>query len=83
VTRVIDLIPGDLIHFSGRSSVFVARTEHPYYLGFAMVIWRMDQGDWSHDALLPNQELSGEVESATDEERRSRLFTALFPNRRR
>jgi hypothetical protein len=62
-----------------RWAVFVARTEHPIWPHLQLVIWRMDDGSWSHDALLARQDV-GAVTDATPDERRHRLREAMLRN---
>ena len=49
--QVVDLVPGDRVENAGMTAVFVARTEHPLYPYLQLVIWRLQDGTWSHDAL--------------------------------
>jgi hypothetical protein len=58
--RVMDLPPG--VKVDGHT--FVAQAHHPIYPGLMLVIWRMANGSWSHDALDPRQEV-GEPEPWT------------------
>lgn len=63
MTTVGDLEPGDVAHgefdMHGRAglALFVARTDHPVYNGLDLVVWRMGDGRWSHDALDPRQDI--------------------------
>lgn len=81
MTTVRDLIPGDAVidrlgMFDG-DPVFVARVEpHPLYPTLVMVIWRMPDRSWSHDALDARQEV-GDTRPASAEQRTSRLRAAL------
>jgi hypothetical protein len=74
--RLLDLIPGDEVTLAGRSAVFIARTDHPLYSILDLVIWRLDDGSWSHDALDPRQEV-GEVTPSDLATRIGRLRSAL------
>ena len=58
---VEDLLPGDVVTSFFGSATFVARTDHPIWPGLQLVIWRMDDGSWSLDALSAQQEV-GDVE---------------------
>lgn len=57
--------------------MFVAQTEHPIYPQLRLVVWRLNDGSWSHDALSPLQEV-GTPEPSTADERSARLLTALL-----
>jgi hypothetical protein len=61
--RVIDLIPGVKIldTFTGKSHTYVAQCRHPLYRGLQLVVWRMADGSWSHDALSCVQDV-GDVD---------------------
>ena len=76
MTRVMDLVPGDLVLLAGRSAVFVAKTNHPLYSTLDLVIWRVDDGSWSHDALLPHQYI-GEATASDLQTRIGRLRDAF------
>lgn len=79
MARVYDLQPGDLVTVPGSdlSGTFIAQTPHPSYPGgLSLVIWKMSDGTFSFDALLPNQEI-GEIKPATGQERGMRLMMAL------
>lgn len=61
--RIIDLTPGMRIcDPRGGSHTFMAQCLHPLYRGMQLVIWRLADGTWSHDALSPIQEI-GEVDN--------------------
>jgi len=77
IARVLDLQPGDEVSLPGDSAVFIARTDHPLYIGLDLVIWRLADGSWSHDALNSRQ-VVGEVTPSTDVGRIDRLRTALL-----
>lgn len=57
MTTVAELLPGEIVYSFGRSACFVARTEHPVWPSLQLVIWRMPDGSWSHDALDARQEV--------------------------
>ena len=62
----------------GGEHVFVARVEsHPLWPGLCMVIWKLADGSWSHDALDPRQDV-GEPKPSTAEQRVERLRYALL-----
>lgn len=75
---VKDLIPGDVVFgpLGVVSATFVSATEHPIYGGMQLVTWRMSDGEWSHDALRPDQYV-GEAEPADAEAREAALRRAL------
>lgn len=76
MTRVADLQPGDLVTQGGESAVFIVSTQHHAYRALRLVIWRLDDGTISADALAYIQEV-GEVTTATPRERYDRLMAAL------
>jgi hypothetical protein len=77
MTRIEELMPGNLVTSIGRSATFVSRCTHPLWPHLQLVIWRMDDGTWSHDALDHRQEV-GQVEPSTFTERQKRLKAALL-----
>ena len=79
MTTVSELVSGDLVRNGGASAVYVEQAPHPLYPGLRLVIWRLvgGLGDWSHDALSPQQDI-GEVVSADHAERQRRLQGALL-----
>lgn len=77
MTRVIDLLPGDLVTVDHESAVYIAQARHPLWPSLQLVIWRMENGSWSHDALSPAQDV-GRAAPSTAEEREQRLRRALL-----
>lgn len=77
VILVRDLQPGDVVVHGGESATFVAQTEHPIWPHLRLVIWRLRDGSWSHDALASGQEI-GVALPATAAERRTSLRAALL-----
>lgn len=78
MTAVMALLPGDEITILGfRSAVFVAQTEHPLYPPLRLVVWRLEDGSWSHDALDLRQDV-GQLTPSTPEDREARLRAALL-----
>jgi hypothetical protein len=78
--RVRDLVPGDVVwreEMPGVEAIFVARTDHPLFRSLQLVVWRMNDGTWSHDALDVDQEV-GSVTLTTPEERLASLRRALL-----
>lgn len=56
--KVIDLMPGIKILDPVRGShTYVAQCPHPLYKRLQLVIWRLADGTWSHDALSPVQDV--------------------------
>lgn len=74
--RVIDLQPGDLVTLGDRSAVFIVQAEHPLWPVLQLVVWRLDDGTASFDALSSIQEV-GDVAPATRAERYDRLVEAV------
>lgn len=79
MTTVAELIPGDLVtdDLGSFSATFVARTQHPIWPHLQLVVWRLEDTAWSHDALSSRQHV-GVVSVSTDAERQARLRTALL-----
>lgn len=75
---VIELRPGDKVEdpWSRTRHTFVAQCPHPLYAGLRLVIWRLSDGTWSHDALSAQQDV-GEPIPSTDAEREDALRRAL------
>lgn len=76
LTRVSELLPGDLVSQGGMQAVFITHCPHPVWPRLRLVIWRLDDGGWSHDALDADQDV-GEAAPATSEERQHRLRAVL------
>jgi hypothetical protein len=76
VARVTDLRPGDLVTNGGDSAVHITHTEHPAWPVLQLVVWRLQDGTISLDALSPDQEV-GDVTAATLAERIDRLVAAV------
>jgi len=58
--RVRELVPGMQFQDpAGGVNTFMAQIHHPYYTTMELVIWRMEDGDVSFDALMAQQELLG------------------------
>jgi hypothetical protein len=77
---VMDLQPGQRIHVGGMSAIFVARTRHPIWPTMQLVVWKMDDGTWSHDALSMTQDV-GQPDPWTVESLLGNLKEALLGNR--
>lgn len=79
--KVEDLTPGDVIRNTFPEgpieATFVARTMHPLWPHLELVIWRMQDGSWSHDALDRGQEI-GDLVPCSVQDRTERLRAALF-----
>lgn len=76
--RVANLLPGDLVTGPGneRAVVLCVHTPHPLYLGLAMVLWRLEDGRLSPDALDLRQVVGTVVRTGRDD-RVARLRQAL------
>lgn len=77
-STVFDLKPGARVLMpDGRAATFVQHAPHPLTPNLRLVIWKMPDGSWSHDALDLFQHV-GEALAATDDERRQALREALL-----
>lgn len=74
---VDQLLPGDVVTNAGTSATYIAQTDHPIWPRLRLVVWRMADGSWSHDALDPHQDV-GTVARTTPEERMRALRGALL-----
>lgn len=77
--KVIELIPGMKILDPTQYDIahtFVAQCPHPLYTKLQLVIWRMQNGTWSHDALSPIQDV-GECMPFTPTELKENLRAAF------
>lgn len=86
MTMVKDLVPGDAvwIEWSGGEATFVVATRHPLYAPpLRLVVWKMPDGSWSHDALDERQDVGQVVEPTDARAREDRLREALTPGSRR
>lgn len=63
--KVCDLTPGDVVELNGFRGTFILRQQHPLWQTLQLVIWRLDDGRVSFDALDANQEV-GNVVSSND-----------------
>lgn len=77
MTTVAELIPGDVVDNGLDSATFVARTQHPLWPSLQLVVWRMADGSWSHDALHTSQDV-GQARSADVFARQAALRWALL-----
>lgn len=75
MAMVAELTAGDLVTNGGMSAVFIIRGPHPIWPGLALVIWRLDDGSWSFDALDFHQDV-GDVTLPAG--RQERLRAALL-----
>jgi hypothetical protein len=73
------LRPGQVVSIPelGLSATFVQQAPHPIWPNLRLVIWKMADGSWSHDALDPRQDV-GEIEPATPEALLANLRAALL-----
>lgn len=60
--RVRDLVGGDVVDIGGRTGTFIGRSDHPKSPSLALVVWRLDDGRVSFDALS-YQQVVGDVVS--------------------
>jgi hypothetical protein len=72
MATVIDLLPGDVVTQGPQQALFVASEPHPVHRELRLVIWMLDTGTWSLDALRADQEV-GDVTPAPREDRWTRL----------
>jgi hypothetical protein len=70
-------MPGQIVEVGGRSATFVGAMPHPIWPVLRLVIWKMDDGEWSHDALDSRQWV-GEAQPSTSDERLINLSKALL-----
>lgn len=71
--RVVDLRPGDVVRLSGGpSGIFISSVRHPVHPTLQLVVWRLEDGTWSHDALDARQ-VVGDRDDVDDDERGRRL----------
>lgn len=77
-TRVRELEPGMQFVIPGmNSAIFITQASHPYYKNLQLVIWRMDDGSLSLDALSPEQVVTGELQPCNREILRNNVKKAL------
>jgi len=62
---VAELVGGDVVSSAGRSATFIGRSDHPRYPGMQLVVWRLDDGTVSLDAL-DSRQVVGDVVSSRD-----------------
>lgn len=72
MTTVAQLRPGDYVTIDDTSATYITQTQHPMWPNLQLVIWRMGDGSWSHDALSPQQDV-GEAVVSTEAVRLQRL----------
>jgi hypothetical protein len=78
MTTVMSLLPGDEVHQGGRSALYIGRIlHHPLFPRLTLVIWILDNGTYSLDALDLKQEV-GTITASTWETREARLRSALL-----
>lgn len=77
---VRDLEPGDVVEaFPGARALYVTRTPHPLHPGLELVVWRLDTGEWSLDALSADQHVGELVDPpASPDARRDRLRAGII-----
>lgn len=79
-TTVRSLVPGDIVvdPATGKRHTFVVECVHPIWRELALVVWKMADGTWMHDALGWDQEIFGQVEESTPQQRMEALRRALL-----
>jgi len=85
MTTIRELLPGDLVSLPGQSATFIAAAPHPVWPRLMLVIWRLDDGTWSLDALRADQEAgeaarlqAADVARLEAEQRWARLRAAFY-----
>lgn len=76
MTAVFELLPGDEVELGGQRAVFIAAVPHPCWPRLRLVIWRLDDGSWSLDALAARQDV-GEAAASSAAGRRARVQAAF------
>lgn len=74
--RVEELLPGDVIENAGTRAMYIAQGPHPAWRNLRLVIWRMQDGNWSFDALSPGQYVGQYVPPVDHLARAARLHDA-------
>ena len=78
MSTVADLTPGDVVEQpDGSTATFVVRTRHPLWPHLELVVWRLADGSWSHDALHLMQHI-GRVRPSDIFSRKAQLQRALL-----
>lgn len=68
--RVCDLQPADRIETADRVGTCVAvHRPHPHWKHLCLVVWLLDDGTWSFDALDARQDVGQLVDVVPDAER--------------
>lgn len=75
---VAQLVPGDQVLGLEGPVTFVQQAEHPLWPHLRLVIWKMPDGSWSHDALDARQEVGALAVQSTPAERKQALRQALL-----
>ncbi len=77
MSEVQQLLPGDRVDLGGRSAVYITQAMHPLWPHLQLVVWKLDDGSWSHDSLAARQDV-GDAQSSTPAQRTARLRDALL-----
>lgn len=77
MVTVRELLPGSKVTLGGRSAVFISSEPHPIHRGLSLVVWKLDDGTWSLDALSPLQEVGELVPGQNGPVRWSRIRQAF------
>jgi hypothetical protein len=72
MATVQELRSGDVVTLADQSAVFIASEPHPEYPGLRLVIWKLDDGTWSLDALSNLQEVGDVLSYAIADDRHMR-----------
>lgn len=64
----------------GTRAIFLMRVQpHPLYPGLVLIIWKMDSGNYSFDALGPRQDV-GNLVGRNDPTARAERLMRMFDN---
>jgi hypothetical protein len=75
------LLPGDLIGKGGQKGLYLGQGIHPVWPQLKLVIWRLEDGSLSFDALSRMQDVGEYIPPCTRQARISRLHAAgYFPD---
>lgn len=69
MATVESLIPGDEVKLSGRTAVFIGLGLYPGSATLRTVVWKLDTGEFSVDALRHDQEVGEIISTGNNRER--------------
>lgn len=78
MTRVNELIPGDIVTLAGITATFITSTTHPLWPHLELVTWWGPGDTWHHDALMAVQDV-GRAQPTTHDDRQRALRDAFTP----